>query len=436
MGQVLRFPESARAKGANASTHPWDMVLIDKGQAALSAQFKQTDVPKAVRDQIAKLRSNLDAANAQTRDLENANKYADAQKSSAAGRKVADELNKLLTDVDQYELRVAAALWLEKTFPFRPAYLNAIKTYYGGDAFPADFRQNSEAARKEINGWVEKQTKDRIKDLLAKGTLTADTSLVITSAVYFKGQWSKPFEESSTKDEDFTSAGGAKQPAPMMHQYNSAGTKYAAFRGDGSLFDSPREIPADKSNADATFYPDAQGFTMLELPYKGGKLSMVFLVPQSADAVEQLEQKLKYDDLQAWVGKLHERGVDITIPKLKLETMYQLNKALRSLGMDRAFNDPRQPNGAQFDGIVDSSDAAKRLFIGSVIHKTFVEVNEKGTEAAAATAIVMPTAAMAPRHETKPFVPIFRADKPFVFLIRHIDTGSILFVGRVTNPKP
>ena len=195
------------AQGADASTRPWDMVLIDKGQAALSAQFNQSDAPRSLRDRIAKLRSDLDAANAQTRDLEKANKYADAQKSSTAGRKVADELNKLLTDVDQYELRVAAALWLEKTFPFRPAYLNAIKTYYGGDAFPVDFRQNAESARKEINGWVEKQTKDRIKDLLAKGTLTGDTSLVITSAVYFKGQWSKPFEESSTKNEDFTSAG-------------------------------------------------------------------------------------------------------------------------------------------------------------------------------------------------------------------------------------
>ena len=287
----------------------------------------------------------------------------------------------------------------------------------------------------EINGWVEKQTKDRIKDLLAKGTLTADTSLVITSAVYFKGQWSKPFEESSTKNEDFTSAGGAKQPAPMMHQYNSSGAKYAAFRGDGSLFDSPSEIPADKSNADASLYPDAQGFTMLELPYKGEKLSMVFLVPQSADALEQLEQKLKYDDLQAWVGKLHECAVDITIPKFKLETMYKLNDVLLRLGMDRAFNDPRQPNGAQFDGIVDSSDAAKKLFIGSVIHKTFVEVNEKGTEAAAATAIAMVGAMARPQIKMKPFVPVFRADKPFVFLIRYIDTGSILFFGRVTNPK-
>jgi serine protease inhibitor len=435
MGQVLRFPEAARASTADGSPHPWNMVLIDKGQAALNSQFNQGDIPQSLRDQIAKLRADLDAANAQTRDLEKANKYPDAQKSSADGRKIANELNKLLTDVDQYELRVASALWLEKTFPFRPAYLNAIKTYYGGDAFPADFRQNAEAARAEINGWVEKQTKDRIKDLITAGALTPDTSLVITSAVYFKGQWSKPFEETSSKNEDFTAAGGTKQPVPMMHQYNSAGAKYAAFRGDGSLFDSPREIPVDKSNADASLYPDAQGFTMVELPYKGGKLSMVFLVPQSTDALGQLEQKLKHDDLQSWVGKLQQRAIEITIPIFKLETTYKLSDALRSLGMDRAFNDPLRPNGAQFDAIVDSSDAAKKLFIGNVIHKTFVEVNEKGTEAAAATAIVMPTAMARPQITTKPFVPIFRADKPFIFLIRHVDTGSILFFGRMTNPK-
>src|SRR5215471_13176203 len=136
MGQVLRFPEAARAKGADAATHPWSMLLIDKGQAALNTQFSSSDTPQSLRDRITKLKSDLEAANAQTRDLENANKYADAQKSSASGRKIADELNKLLADVDQYELRVAAALWLEKSFPFRPAYLSAIKTYYGGDAFP------------------------------------------------------------------------------------------------------------------------------------------------------------------------------------------------------------------------------------------------------------------------------------------------------------
>jgi serine protease inhibitor len=435
MGQVLRFPDAARASGADESTHPWNTIMIDKGRVALKAQFERSDTQQSVRDQIAKLRADLDAANEQTRDLTKARNYADAEKSSAAAVKVANELNKLLIKVDQYELRVAAGLWLEKAFPFRQSYLSAIKTYYGGDAFLADFSQNPDAARAEINGWVEEQTKDRIKDLIASGALKSDTRLVIASAIYFKGQWAIPFDESSTNVEDFVSGGGSKQPAPMMHQYNSASAKYAAFRADGSYFDTPRVIPANMSDSDASLYPDAQGFTMLELPYKGEKLSMVFFVPQSADALDPLEQRLKYDVLQGCLARLQQRTVQITIPKFKLEATFQLSDSLRALGMDRAFNDPRIQNGAQFDGMVNSKDHAKRLFIGSVVHKTFVEVNEKGTEAAAAAAIVMPTAAAVPRVQTRPFVPIFRADKPFIFLIRHIETGSILFLGRMTSPK-
>lgn len=435
MGEVLGFPDAARASGAEADTRPWNMLFIDKGQAALTSQFKPSDVPPSVRNRIQKLRADLDAANVQAQGLMKANKYREAQQASVAAEKVAGELNKLLTEVDQYELSVAAALWLEKSFPFRKSFLSAIKTYYGGDAFPTDFRRNPVAARAEINGWVEEQTKDRIKELITPGALTPNTSLVITSAVYFKGQWSKPFEESSTRDEEFITAGGAKQPAPMMHQYNSANAKYAAFRADGSYFDTPREIPVDMSDSDASLYPDAQGFTMLELPYKGEKISMVFLVPQSADALDKIEQQLKFDDVQGWIAKLQRRTVQVTIPKFKLEAMYTLNDSLQALGMDCAFKNPLEQNGAQFGGIVDSTDLAKQLFIGSVIHKTFVEVNEKGTEAAAATAILMPAAAAPVRVETRPFVPIFRADKPFIFLIRHVDTGSVLFFGRMTNPK-
>jgi serine protease inhibitor len=435
MGEVLRFPDAARASGADSSTRPWNMLFIDQGQAALTAHFQQSDVPQSVRDRIQKLRADLDAANARSRDLVKANKYNEAQRSSFAAEKVAAELNKLLTDVDQYELRVAAALWLEKSFPFRKSYLSAIATYYGGDAFPTDFRRNPDAARAEINGWVEEQTKDRIKDLIAPGGLTSDTSLVITSAVYFKGQWAEPFDERSTRNGIFMPADGSKQPAPMMHQYNSENAKYAAFRADGSYFETPREIPVDMSDSDPSLYPDAQGFTMLELPYKGGKISMVFLVPQSVDALDEIEQRLKFDELQDWVAKLEHRTVQITIPKFKLEATYTLNDSLRALGMARAFNNPRDENGAQFGGIVDSADIAKQLFIGSVVHKTFVEVNEKGTEAAVATAVLMPAAARAAPVETRPFVPIFRADKPFIFLIRHIDSGSVLFFGRMAKPK-
>ena len=183
------------------------------------------------------------------------NRLDEAQKSAAAAQKLAKELNTLLSELDQYELRTATALWVEKTFPLRRSFLDATKTYFGGAAFPIDFRQNYQTARSQINGWVEKQTGNRINDLLSSDALTSDTRLIITSAIYFKGEWEKPFETSLTKTEDFWRAGD-KQQTPMMHQYTAA--KYAAFQADGSLFNTPVRIPVGTAPADPSLYPAAQ----------------------------------------------------------------------------------------------------------------------------------------------------------------------------------
>src|SRR5262249_10219176 len=157
------------------------------GQAALNAQFKPPEVPQAIRDRIAKLREDLTAANGQTKDFQKNRQMDDAQKSAAAAQELAGELNKLLGEGNQYELHTATALWVEKTFPLRPSFLETTKTYFGGAAFPVDFQRNYEVARGEINSWAAKQTNDRIKDLIPPGVRTDQTRLVITSAIYFKG---------------------------------------------------------------------------------------------------------------------------------------------------------------------------------------------------------------------------------------------------------
>ena len=196
---------------------------------------------------------------------------------------------------------------------------------------------------------------------------------------------------------------------------------YAAFNADGTLFDTPLRIPFDVH--EARFYPDAQGFTMLEMPYKGRGLSMVVLVPQAADGPSALEKSLTAANLQTWIGKLQKRKTNVFLPRFKLETNYEMKGTLQALGMTRAFN----RGEAEFEGMCASADPNLKLFIDTVIHKAFVEVNEKGTEAAAATVIGMMGGSARPKD--KPFTPTFRADKPFVFLIRDKATGSILFLG-------
>ena len=351
---------------------------------------------------------------------------------------VRDERNRLRADVDLYELRIANALWAEKTYPFRRSYLDALQPIYGAVLHPVDFKHNSEPVRVEINRWAEQQTNDRIKDLIPRGALDNHTRLVITNAVYFKGSWAEPFLENATSDASFLAGGAVKQSIRLMHHRNRSTASYAAINADGTFFATPHEIPVEMPPTDPSLYPDDRGFTLLSLPYKGKKLSMVWLLPRSATGVPALEKLLAHDRLQTWLRQLEGREVDLSVPRVKLETNYRLTDPLKALGMVRAFVDPgRHPQGAQFDAMSESRDPDQRLYIGAALHKTFLEVNEKGTEAAAVTAIIMPTAMAAiPRErKTKPFVPIFTAKQPFLFLIRDNATGTILFLGRFVGPE-
>ena len=436
MGQVLHVPKALRAKGPDVASLPWQLTALHKGQAAIYYRLSPEPTSAEVRDKIARLRSNLYAANRKTATLENSNKWQDAVQSQAAAQKLADELNTLIKQTEPYEWRAANALWGEKTYPFRTSFLDTIHTYYGGVVMPVDFRAGAEAARQQINDWVALQTRERIKDLLGPGSVDSLTRLVITNAVYFRGEWLKPFEESATRPQDFHLAGGKSVSTPMMSAYTFGWVGYGAFNGDGTVFDTPREIPVDMPDDDPSLYPDARGFTALKLPYKGGKLFMAIIVPQSADGLGEFEQKLPSMGLQHWIGAIGDRTVIVNVPKFKLEAEYSLEKSLQALGMVRAFNEPGRPDGAQFDRMTTSDDPAHQLFISAVRHKTFVEVNEKGTEAAAATAVRMD--ATGPRAEppkTRPFTPTFWANKPFLFAICDNDTHSVLFLGRVVKPQ-
>ena len=214
----------------------------------------------------------------------------------------------------------------------------------------------------------------------------------------------------------------------MMHKTGLEGARYAAFTADGSPFATPRTISREQAADTTALYPGKGGFLVAELPYKGGDLAMLAIVPQDADGLAALEQKLSGEMLQASIGKLEARAVNVELPKFKLETEYQMNDTLKTLGMARAFS----PDDAQFDGMTTSRDPANRLYIALVVHKAFVEVNEKGTEAAAATGVAMAAAAM---RVSIPFTPTFRADRPFLFAIRDIKSGTLLFLGRLTSPK-
>jgi len=290
-----------------------------------------------------------------------------------------------------YTLKVANALWGQKNYGFLEEFLKLIETSYDGRLNEVDFVTAAETARKTINDWVEKKTNDKIKNLISEGVLDSMTRLVLTNAIYFKGNWARQFKESRTKDSPFTLTDGRKIDVATMNQKAEFG------------------------------YMETDTFQALELPYVDEELSMVILLPIEYDALDEFEKILTPDNLSSWLAKIHKREVVVFVPKFKITSQFALASVLKSMGMKDAFS-----SGADFSGINGKRD----LFISAVIHKAFVEVNEEGTEAAAATGVVMRLTSIGPAP-----IPVFRADHPFLFLIRDNLSGSILFIGRVANPK-
>ncbi len=293
-----------------------------------------------------------------------------------------------------YELRVADALWAQQNASFLPSYLKLVQSDYAAGFHRVNFQTSPEAVRDTINKWVEQQTNNKIQNLIGPGVLTPATRLVLTNAIYFKGDWLNPFEKSSTQTEAFHLSSAQFVMAPLMHRTGS-------FR-----------------------YYDGGTFQALELPYEGGDLSMDVLLPKSIDSLPALEQSFTASKVNDWLEKLEpEDKVILTFPRFTMTQQFELSDALSAMGMPQAFG------SADFSGMTGKPD----LTISAAIHKAYIDVNEQGTEAAAATSIVMQATAMrVPFPEPPPVV--FRADHPFLFMIRDTKTGAILFLGRVTDP--
>jgi serpin B len=303
----------------------------------------------------------------------------------------------LLSDLNAahkgYQLSVANALWAQHGYTFLDDFLTLLKNDYGAGLMQVDFKGSTEAARLTINQWVEQKTADKIKDLLQPGAVRSDTRLVLTNAIYFKGDWETQFDKAQTKDGDFHVSPAQTTKTPLMHREGS----FNYFNGGT--------------------------FQVLEIPYKGKELSMIILLPNDQGGLPALEQSLTAANTQQWLRQLAPVSKAIvTMPKFKSTQEFELSAVLGAMGMRQAF-----ASSANFSGMTGKRDFA----ISAVIHKAYVDVNEEGTEAAAATAVTMRALAM--RAEPPPV--IFLADHPFVFLIRDNHSNSILFMGRLANPS-
>ena len=315
------------------------------------------------------------------------------QKDDAARRSAFASLYEQFNQKDPgYALSTANALWVQKDYQFLKEYLDTIETYYHGKASNVDYITATEEARKTINTWVEANTNNKIKDLIQPGILDADTRLVLTNAVYFKGTWIKEFNKEDTHKQDFKTGDGGFVPVDMMRRTDEK----ALYR-----------------------YAETSDLQILEMPYKGERISMLVLLPKND--IASLENTITQELLSQWRNSLKEQRVYVYFPKYKLDTKYSMAKDLQEMGMSSAFND------ADFSGM----DGTKNLAISDVIHQAFVEVNEEGTEAAAATAVVMKEAAI----QEGPVIPTFSADHPFIFIIQDKETGMILFMGRMSDPS-
>lgn len=430
MGQALHFPAALR-RSADTDSLPWDMAPLQAGMAALNAHLRPPTAAEdqARRKEVARLRAELKQLNEEVERTgqKTVRPYLRQQH-------VVDQLNRLLAQLDPYEIRVANALWCEETYPLRQDFLETIDKHdETGSAFPMDFKRHPEESRLRINAWVAEQTRQHITDLLQPGTVNALTRLVLTNAIFFKGEWLEPLEEWGTRERAFFLAGGDSVRTDVMDAYLSRG-RYAAFEADGAWFDTPDTLPDDPAAAAKVVrYPGPGGFASLELPYKGDRLAMLLIAPNRPEGLPAVEALLNADVLQRWIQALKRREVHALVPKLRLQTSYSLAAPLQELGMVRAFKDPRFPGGAQFGGMTRAAAPNEQFQIAFVVHKALVEVDEKGTEAAAATGVAVFMGAA--QRPSIPFVPLFHANRPFLFVIHERATGAILFVGRMQKPE-
>jgi len=291
-------------------------------------------------------------------------------------------------DDEGFRLNIVNAIWGQKDYGFLTTFLDILAENYGAGLRILDFANETEKSRLAINDWVSDQTEERIEDLIPEGVITSLTRLVLTNAIYFNAAWEYPFDEDVTTEGDFYLLDSGQVSVPMMKQTESFG------------------------------YTEGEGYQGVELRYDGGELSMVILLPEAGN-FQAFEEGLQADQVSDIISGLQPAAVALTMPKFEFDSEFSLTDTLAEMGMPIAFS-----GAADFSGMTGSPD----LFISEVIHKAFVSLDEAGTEAAAATAVIMDESAT-PGEPAEVTI-----DRPFIFLIRDIETGAILFVGRVLNP--
>ena len=292
-------------------------------------------------------------------------------------------------DEDGFRLSIANAIWGHKDYHFLSTFLDVLAENYGAGLRILDFVEETEASRLAINQWVSDQTENRIRDLIPRGAIDELTRLVLTNAIYFNAHWEHPFDAKSTTNGHFYLLDGRQITVRMMRQ------------------------------TEVFNYARGQGYQAVELPYNGGELSMVILLPNAGE-FEAFENEIQAELASDIIDGLQPARLALTMPKFEFGSQFSLNDMLAGMGMPLAFTEE-----ADFSGMTD----IRELFISDVVHKAFVAVDEAGTEAAAATGVVMAPTAMPPDPDVQVTI-----DRPFIFLIRDIETGAILFVGRVLNP--
>ena len=286
------------------------------------------------------------------------------------------------------QINTANSLWPQKGYDFLTEFLDLLKKYYGVIITPLDFAA-SEQARSLINNWVLEKTRSKIREIIPEGLLDGLTRLVLVNAIYFKGDWDEQFDKKNTQPTSFFQTAENVKTIPMMHKKGRCG------------------------------YYKTDGLQVLELPYSGKDISLLIFLPDEIEGLPELETNLNVENVKTWTSSLRHMEVRVFLPRFEITSSLNLTGILHNLGMVDAFGK------ADFSGM----DGTKQLYIAAVLHKAFIKVNEEGSEAAAATAVIMKT-----RSIPLP-APVFQADHPFLFIIRENNSGSILFIGRVYNPE-
>jgi len=305
-----------------------------------------------------------------------------------------EELHAAFSEMDKYfdglndglnmVLNTANSLWLDQSFSVLPAYNALMQKYYGANLYQVDYLKETEASRKQINVWVAEHTQKKIEELLKTGDIDAQTVAVLVNAMYFKGTWLNPFDEKLTASAPFWLSQNEQISVPTMQQT-------------------------------ATFeYAETDDWQMIALPYNGEKILMMVMLPKTKDGLSHLEKQFTVDNVMKWLEQTSPTRVKVSLPKFTIRFRVYLQDTLRQMGLT-ALSD--------FSGMSEQSAQ-----LSKVIHEAFIEVNEQGSEAAAATAVTMGRGM--PRQPVE-----FHADHPFVFFMVDMTTGSFLFVGRVVNPK-